>query len=528
MAIYHLSVKTISRSAGRSATAAAAYRAGCRIADERTGEIHDYTRKGGVQSADLVLPDGAPEWASDRSALWNAAEAAEKRKNSTVAREFEIALPSELEPDERKRMAIDFAKKIVERHQCAADVSIHSPDKGGDNRNFHAHILLTTRRLLPEGFTEKTRELDDVKQGEVAYWREQFARFQNFRLHAAGLKDRVDHRSLKAQGIDREPTKHLGPAVTGYERRTGQASRKRLDWEREVADRLTAAKEQGEISRQVASIEQTILDLSGDLERAKAERSQQVSDKYGLKAAAQAVERLNSPEQTGQKSAKKLSIANLYGVGAVPKPNQKSVVSEAEKKPEPTVEQPMSEDGWGVKIAGLKPVPEQQRKTEAPVVPYPTKEQMDRYNAFMNETQNEVLARHPDMGIYYELLKRMWRDDVMLVTDPSVSADHHHKLKATIGEMVRKGQAVSPEMLPELPPLPVSPSLALRTIAAQQAKIEEKLGATPDEVQTAVEDVLRYGGRLEAQGIVLEMPKLIRRNEKPGIETPEPTKGPRR
>lgn len=299
MAIYHLSVKTISRSAGRSATAAAAYRAGCRIADERTGEIHDYTRKGGVQSADLVLPDGAPEWASDRSELWNAAEAAEKRKNSTVAREFEIALPSELEPDERKRMAIDFAKKIVERHQCAADVSIHSPDEGGDNRNFHAHILLTTRRLLPEGFTEKTRELDDVKQGEVAYWREQFSRFQNFRLHAAGLKDRVDHRSLKAQGIDREPTKHLGPAATGYERRTGQASRKRLDWEREVADRLTAAKEQGEISRQVASIEQTILDLSGDLERAKAERSQQVSDKYGLKAAAQAVERLNSPEQTG-------------------------------------------------------------------------------------------------------------------------------------------------------------------------------------------------------------------------------------
>ena len=112
MAIYHLSVKTISRSAGRSATAAAAYRAGVEIADERTGEVHDYRRKGGVDSAELVLPVGAPEWAVDRAALWNAAEQAEKRKNSTVAREFEIALPAELSPDERQRLALDFAREL--------------------------------------------------------------------------------------------------------------------------------------------------------------------------------------------------------------------------------------------------------------------------------------------------------------------------------------------------------------------------------------------------------------------------------
>ena len=124
MAIYHLSVKTISRSAGRSATAAAAYRAGVEIADERTGEIHDYRRKGGVESAELVLPAGAPEWAADRAALWNAAEQAEKRKNSTVAREFEIALPAELSPDERQRLARDFARELVERHGCVADVAI--------------------------------------------------------------------------------------------------------------------------------------------------------------------------------------------------------------------------------------------------------------------------------------------------------------------------------------------------------------------------------------------------------------------
>lgn len=278
VAIFHLSVKTVSRSAGRSATAAAAYRAGVEITDERTGEIHDYTRKGGVESAELVLPHGAPEWAADRAALWNAAEQTETRKNSTVAREFEIALPSELSPEERQRLAMDFARKIVTRHQCAADVAIHAPGKEGDNRNHHAHILLTTRRLTPEGFTEKTRELDDVKQGEVAQWRERYARLQNERLREAGIETHVDHRSLEAQGIDRVPTRHLGPAATGYERRTGEPSRKRLDYEAEAAERLARAREAGELERQAKATDKTILDLSGDLDAAKAERERQQAE----------------------------------------------------------------------------------------------------------------------------------------------------------------------------------------------------------------------------------------------------------
>lgn len=288
MAIYHLSVKTVSRSAGRSATAAAAYRAGVEITDERTGEIHDYTRKGGVESAELVLPAGAPEWAADRAALWNAAEQAETRKNSTVAREFEIALPEELSPDERQRLARDLAREIVERHGCAADVAIHAPGKEGDNRNHHAHILLSTRRLGPEGFTEKTRELDDQKTGPqiVTQWRERFASLQNERLREAGIEARVDHRTLEAQGIDREPTRHLGPAATGYERRTGEPSRKRQDFEAEIADRLTRAKQAGELERQSRQIDRGILDLSGDLEAAKRERDRQPAPEVKQAAAA--------------------------------------------------------------------------------------------------------------------------------------------------------------------------------------------------------------------------------------------------
>ena len=219
MATYHLSAKTISRSHGRSATGAAAYRTGARIIDERTGVIHDYQRRIGVAAAFLLLPANAPDWATDRARLWNAAELAETRKNSTVAREFEIALPAELDAEARQRLAADFARELVVRHGCAADVAIHRPGRTGDQRNHHAHILLTTRRLTAAGFTEKTRELDDLKSGEIGRWRARFAEVQNERLREAGVEARVDHRSLEAQAIDREATIHLGPTATALERR---------------------------------------------------------------------------------------------------------------------------------------------------------------------------------------------------------------------------------------------------------------------------------------------------------------------
>ena len=274
MAIYHLSVKTVSRSAGRSATAAAAYRAGVKITDGRTGEIHDYTRKGGVQSATLIVPADAVAWANDREVIWNAAEQAEKRKNSTVAREFEIALPSELSSAERQRLAVDFANELVARHGCAADVAIHAPGKEGDNRNHHAHILLTTRRLTPDGMGEKTRELDDQKTGKelVTQWRERFATLQNERLREAGHAVQVDHRSHAERGLQVEPTWHLGPAATAIERRTGQRSRIGQDFDQAAAERLRKAQEAGQLERQAQAIDRSIIDLTGDLQAALRER----------------------------------------------------------------------------------------------------------------------------------------------------------------------------------------------------------------------------------------------------------------
>lgn len=223
MAIYHLSMKAISRAAGRSATAAAAYRAGCEIADQRTGEIHDYRRKAGVEFADIVLPDGVPNM--DRSALWNGVEKHHKRGDALVAREFEVALPEELSPEERKRLANDFARQIANHYQIAADVCIHAPSKDGDERNHHAHILLSACSITPTGFGKKVAELDPIhcQRHKIAnpaeHWREHWATLVNERLQANRIDARIDHRSLKEQGIERPATTHKGPAVVAIERR---------------------------------------------------------------------------------------------------------------------------------------------------------------------------------------------------------------------------------------------------------------------------------------------------------------------
>lgn len=225
MAIYHLSVKTFSRSNGQSATAAVAYRAGAEIYSDRDRCHHDYTRKSDVLHSEIFLPENAPEWALDRQQLWNEVESAEKRKNSTVAREFEVALPHELNEEQRIALVQDFAKQIVARHGCAVDAHLHDDRSRNKKQNFHAHIMLSTRRLEQDGFTTKTRELDERKSGEVVYWRERWAKTTNEHLHEHGIRDKnnnligIDHRSLKDQGLEREPTIKMGVGASALERK---------------------------------------------------------------------------------------------------------------------------------------------------------------------------------------------------------------------------------------------------------------------------------------------------------------------
>ena len=227
MAIFHLSVKTVSRATGRSAVAAAAYRTATVIEDARLGQRHDYTRKRGVETVFIVAPEAAA-WTADRSALWNAVEAAEKRKDAKVAREYELALPHELDRGGRERLVRAFAGEVVARFGVAADVAIHLPGREGDQRNHHAHVLTTTRAVTAEGMGAKTRELD-VKQTSgpaIEALRELWAVQVNHALERIQAEARIDHRSLERQGqADQAPTQHMGPGATALER---QAARQAL------------------------------------------------------------------------------------------------------------------------------------------------------------------------------------------------------------------------------------------------------------------------------------------------------------
>ncbi len=224
MVSYHLSVKSVSRATGRSAPAAAAYRTATRIENQRDGLVHDYTRRSGVEDAFLVLPKNAA-WAEDRSALWNAVEAAEKRKDAKVAREYELALPHELDAAQRRALAHGFGQAVVERFGVAADIAIHAPHPEGDQRNWHAHVLTTTRTVTAEGMGAKTRELDVIQTAAPAVeaLRALWAVQVNQALERAQVAERVDHRSLERQGQGHlVATQHLGPAASGMERRAAR------------------------------------------------------------------------------------------------------------------------------------------------------------------------------------------------------------------------------------------------------------------------------------------------------------------
>lgn len=261
--MYHLSVKPISRAAGRSATAAAAYRAGAEIVDERTGEVHDYTRKGDIVHSEILVPPGAPAWAEDRAALWNAAEAAEKRKDARVARDYEVAIPKALTRAQGITLVRDFAQDLADRYGVAVDFNVHRDDlrkwdgsKKG-YQGFHAHILTSTRKLGRAGFGDKADpELSDTKRkgmglgdgaSEVAKVRARWEVAANRHLEQANQAQRIDRRSLKDQGIEREPTVHLGPIVTALERQGKATDRgdvnRRIEaaWRRGIEDRKALA-----------------------------------------------------------------------------------------------------------------------------------------------------------------------------------------------------------------------------------------------------------------------------------------------
>uniref|UniRef100_UPI000AD4328C MobA/MobL family protein n=3 Tax=Aliivibrio fischeri TaxID=668 RepID=UPI000AD4328C len=260
MAIYHCSVKTVSRSNGSSSCASAAYRSGDKIKDRRTDVIYDYSRKKDVDHTEIIGFEGS------RSELWNAAEQAEKRKDATVAREYEVALPTELSREKKIELAHDFGTWLHQRHGVAVDVCIHKMDSA----NPHVHMMTTTRQSLGRSLGDKVaREWSDTKRQshglvgrkhDLIEARAVWADKVNHMLERAQSLERVSHLSLKEQGIDREPTIHVGHVACAMEKRgeiseRGEHNRQIIEMNQTVfvpgkdilADSLAHAREQFEI-----------------------------------------------------------------------------------------------------------------------------------------------------------------------------------------------------------------------------------------------------------------------------------------
>ncbi|MFS2327877.1 Ti-type conjugative transfer relaxase TraA [Brucella sp. H1_1004] len=250
MAIYHCQVKVVCRGgknrqglvAGRSSVAAAAYRSGTSLHNDREGRTYDFSRRSGVVHADIVIPKGSgAEWALDRSALWNAVEAKEGRKDSRVAREFEIALPHELDEEAREELTRRFAQQLADRFGTAVDFAIHKPDPRGSEKNHHAHLLMTTRNVTADGLGEKTHiEWENKKllkhrlpttMLQMKEVRLAWELVANEALERAGIDARIDHRSNHARGLLLEPTRHVGVHATAQQRQGGVIERERMDAE---------------------------------------------------------------------------------------------------------------------------------------------------------------------------------------------------------------------------------------------------------------------------------------------------------
>jgi ATP-dependent exoDNAse (exonuclease V) alpha subunit len=257
VAIYFLNLQTFGRSGGSSAVSAAAYRAGERIRDERSGRTYDHSDRRDVMHKEIILPDqfSADDmgWAKDRANLWNTAEAAEVRKNARVAREYLVALPAELPQEHRLSLVRGFSQELVERYRFAVDLAIHAPRDfpGSDPRNYHAHLLATTREVTTAGLGAKTTlEWNDTRRREIGlgpginellHVRQRWAEATNAALEEAHLSARIDHRTLAAQGIDREPTPHIPRAAFEMERhgyRSVVGERIREEFQARVESRL--------------------------------------------------------------------------------------------------------------------------------------------------------------------------------------------------------------------------------------------------------------------------------------------------
>ena len=251
MILFRLEAKIFSREKrGRSVIAAAAYRAGSRLKDEIKEKIYDYTRRSkGVLETTVLAPEGAPAWVRDPAQLWNLVESGEKRVDAQLAREFILAVPRELDRQVQFQTAVEWAQRELVASGMVAEVSLHHTRTG---RNPHVHILTTMRRLDGDKFSsKKATEWNDVAL--LVKQRESWASAVNAALEKAGCAERVDHRSLKARGVDRTPEPKIGPTGTAMKRRGEDSERfqqfREVKLMNEIKPMLKAIQKTGEVGQ---------------------------------------------------------------------------------------------------------------------------------------------------------------------------------------------------------------------------------------------------------------------------------------
>jgi hypothetical protein len=224
MAMYHFSIKMIGRSEGRSAVACASYRAGEKLLDERLGRSFEFKRQDRVAHREIIAPDFAPEGLQDRGELWNSVEAAERRKDAQLSREFQVALPLELTLAQQRELISEWVREQLTPLGVVADVAIHKAPLGA-NPNDHFHLMSTTRSIEVDGSWSKTKDRSLNSPEQLDQWRASWADHANRALEKAGHDARIDHRSNRARGIETEPTIHEGYASQAIEARGGHSWR---------------------------------------------------------------------------------------------------------------------------------------------------------------------------------------------------------------------------------------------------------------------------------------------------------------
>lgn len=303
MAIYHNSTKIIGRSNGRSAVGASAYRSGEKLYNEYDNTAYDFTRKSGVVYSEIMICKNAPQEFYNREKLWNEVEKIESSKNSQLAREVEVALPKELNREEQIQLVRNYVKDNFVNNGMCADVNIH--DKGDGNP--HAHIMLTMRLIKENGewgakqeklyLLKKQGEKDIYVNSEIAKekiknegyekvkrgksyktksvdltnwntkeflqsYRKDWADKINEQLKEKGINERVDHRSYKEQGIEKEPTIHEGYIARKMEKR-GEVS-DRMEINREIKEQNNKL---DEINKELKIDMQKLEELKREIER---------------------------------------------------------------------------------------------------------------------------------------------------------------------------------------------------------------------------------------------------------------------